>query len=317
MTLHKTANFMPLPRLKSIALCHKETKISLTRFSSLFILHSSIMELRFGPAGVPRSAKDHSTEGGIRRVAELGLGCMELEFVRGVKMGESIARSIGKSASEKGIALSAHGPYFINLNAREAEKITASQERLLHAVRIASLCGARTVVFHAAFYMNDPPDKVYSVVKKNLQEVLNKLKLEQNKVWVRPEVTGKNTQFGTLQEILRLSSETEGVAPCIDFAHWHARTRRFNSYAEFATILEQIENKLGRVALDNMHIHVSGIAYGEKGEIKHLNLKESDFDYISLVKALKDFNVKGLVISESPNLEEDALLLQETYNSFG
>ena len=96
------------------------------------------MELRFGPAGVPHSAKDRSTEGGIRRVDELGLGCMELEFVRGVKMGESVARSIGKSAREKGIALSAHGPYFINLNAREAEKITASQERLLHAVRIAS-----------------------------------------------------------------------------------------------------------------------------------------------------------------------------------
>ena len=289
----------------------------MTRFSSLFILYSSIMELRFGPAGVPHSAKDRSTEGGIRCVADLGLGCMELEFVRGVKMGESVARSIGKSAKEKGIALSAHGPYFINLNARETEKITASQERLLHAVRIASLCGARTVVFHAAFYMNDPPDKVYSVVKQNLQEVLNKLKLEQNKVWVRPEVTGKNTQFGTLPEILRLSSETEGVAPCIDFSHWHARTRRFNSYGEFASILEQTENKLGRVALDNMHIHVSGIAYGEKGEIKHLNLKESDFDYVSLAKALKDFNVKGLVISESPNLEEDALLLQETYNSLG
>ncbi|GAI20517.1 unnamed protein product, partial [marine sediment metagenome] len=30
---------------------------------------------------------------------------------------------------------------------------------------------------------------------------------------------------------------------------------------------------------------------------------------------LKDYKVKGLVISESPNLEEDALLLQETYNS--
>lgn len=275
------------------------------------------MELLFGSAGVPRSVKNRSTDRGIRRIAELGLGCMELEFVRGVKMGESAARNIGQLAKEKGIALSSHGPYFINLNAREAEKRTASQERLLNTVRIASLCGARTVVFHAAYYMGDPPDEAYSVVKKNLQDIMHKLKFEQNQVWVRPEVAGKISQFGTLEEVLSLSNEIEGVAPCIDFAHWHARTGKFNSYAEFVSILEQIESQLGRAALDNMHIHVSGIAYGAKGEIKHLNLKESDFDYVSLAKALKDFNVNGLVISESPNLEGDALLLQRTYNSLG
>jgi len=275
------------------------------------------MELLFGSAGVPRSVKNRSTDRGIRRIAELGLGCMELEFVRGIKMGESAARNIEKLAKEKGIALSSHGPYFINLNAREAEKRTASQERLLNTVRIASLCGARTVVFHAAYYMGDPPDEAYSVVKKNLQDIMHKLKFEQNQVWVRPEVAGKISQFGTLEEVLSLSNEIEGVAPCIDFAHWHARTGKFNSYAEFASILEQIESQLGRAALDNMHIHVSGIAYGAKGEIKHLNLKESDFDYVSLAKALKDFNVNGLVISESPNLEGDALLLQRTYNSLG
>ncbi len=275
------------------------------------------MELLFGSAGVPRSVKNRSTDRGIRRIAELGLDCMELEFVRGIKMGESAARNIGKLAKEKEIALSSHGPYFINLNAREAEKRTASQERLLDTIRIASLCGARTVVFHAAYYMGDSPDKAYSVVKKNLQDIMHKLKFEQNQVWVRPEVTGKISQFGTLEEVLSLSNEIEGVAPCIDFAHWHARTGKFNSYAEFASILEQIERQLGRAALDNMHIHVSGIAYGAKGEIKHLNLKESDFDYVGLVKALKDFNVNGLVINESPNLEEDALLLQRTYNSLG
>jgi deoxyribonuclease-4 len=125
---------------------------------------------------------------------------------------------------------------------------------------------------------------------------------------------GKGSQFGTLEEILNLSTEVEGIAPCVDFAHWHARTGAFNSYQEFAAMLSQIENRLGRTALDNMHIHASGIAYGKKGELKHLNLKESDFQYIELIKALKDYKVKGLFICESPNLEEDALLLQTTYN---
>jgi len=147
--------------------------------------------------------------------------------------------------------------------------------------------------------------------------VRERLKFDRTGVWLRPEVTGKASQFGTVEEVLRLSSELEGVAPCIDFAHLHARTGKSNSYAEFAAILEQIERKLGRAALGNMHIHVSGIKYGESGEIKHLNLQDSDFDYVNLVRALKDFKVGGLVISESPNLEGDALLLQQTYRSLG
>ncbi len=107
----------------------------------------------------------------------------------------------------------------------------------------------------------------------------------------------------------------EGLAPCIDFAHWHARTGVFNSYQEFASILLRIKERLGRAALDDMHIHVAGIRYGEKGEIKHLNLKDSDLQYVELLKALRDYEVKGLVICESPNLEDDALLLKSTYNT--
>jgi deoxyribonuclease-4 len=64
-----------------------------------------------------------------------------------------------------------------------------------------------------------------------------------------------------------------------------------------------------------MHIHVSGINYNNKsGEIMHLNLQESDFKYAELLQALKEQEAKGAVICESPNLEEDALHLQETYN---
>ena len=68
------------------------------------------------------------------------------------------------------------------------------------------------------------------------------------------------------------------------------------------------------VSLDDMHIHVAGIEYGQKGERRHLNLEDSDFNYKELLQALKEFDVKGLVICESPNLEEDALLLQNHYS---
>lgn len=270
-------------------------------------------ELFFGTGGTPHSASSRSTVSGIERIAELGLGCMEIEFVQGVKMGEKGALLVAEAAANTGVRLTAHAPYFINFNAHEVEKVKASQVRLLQTARIGSLCRAESVVFHAAAYLGDPPDKVYNTVKKNIEETLNQVKQENIQIWVRPEVLGKHSQFGTIEEVLRLSSELQGMAPCVDFAHWHARTGKFNSYPEFISILERIKEQLGRSALDNMHIHVSGIAYGKSGEIKHLNLEESDFQYVELLKALRDCDARGFVICESPDLEEDALLLQETY----
>jgi len=271
--------------------------------------------LLFGTAGTPRSTRNQTTIDGIERIAELGLDCMELEFVRGVRMGEGSARLVADVATREGVRLSAHAPYFINLNAHEPEKIRASQGRILQAARIAALCGAKSVTFHAAFYLGDPPEKTYKTVKKYLGEILNQLGQENIRVRLSPEVTGKASQFGTIDELLSLSAELKGVAPCIDFAHWHARTGKFNSYPEFTSILSQVEERLGRAALDDMHIHVSGIKYGGKGEISHLDLGESDLRYVELLTALKDYGVKGIVICESPNLEEDAMLLQATYNS--
>jgi len=273
-------------------------------------------ELLFGPAGVPRSARRRSSEEGLRRVKELGLGCMELEFVRRVSMGEATAAQVRQVAQEEGIRLSVHAPYYINLNSRKTEKVQAARERILQAARIGALCGAESVVVHVAFYHDDPPEEVYARVKAHFEELAAQLRAEGHTIWLRPETMGKESQFGSLEEVLRLSSEVEGVMPCVDFAHLHARALgALNSYQEFAAVLRQIEAQLGRGALDDMLIHVSGIEHGPKGEKKHLNLAEADLRYRELLRALKDFDVKGCVICESPNLEEDALLLQERYRA--
>ena len=271
-------------------------------------------ELLFGTAGVPISTKKHSTVEGIKRVKELGLGCMELEFVRGVKMGESTAKEVREVMKKQGIALTCHAPYYVNLNSPEKAKLEASKKRVIHSAKIASLCGAHSVTFHPAYYMKGEPEEVYKKVKKELEEVMAELKKEKIMIDVRPETTGKPTAFGTVEEIVRLSKDIKGVLPCIDFAHLHARTNgKMNSYDEFYGVLEQIEKGLGKRAIENMHIHVSGIEYSEKGERHHLILKMSDLKYKELIGAWKDFGIKGCVISESPNIEGDALLMQKIY----
>ncbi len=270
--------------------------------------------LIFGVTGVPSDAKRPTSQAGIERVRELGLGCMELAWVRGVKLGERAALGIEATARENGIRLSAHGAYYINLNADDPAIGLRSRDRILKGARMGKLCGISGLVFHAASYMKRNPKEVYPVEKEALEEIGETLRQEGNPVTLRPETTGKPSYFGDLGELLRLSSELEGVAPCIDFAHLHARSGgAYNSYGAFASVLDQIGAELGREALDDMHIHVAGIQYTAKGEQKHLMLDDSDLKYRELLRALAKFEVKGLVICESPNPVPDALLLQREY----
>jgi deoxyribonuclease-4 len=238
---------------------------------------------------------------------------MELAFVRRVAMREKTASKVRQAAEEHGVRLSVHAPYYVNLNSPEADKVRASRQRILQAARVGWLCGARSIVFHPAFYHGDSPEIVYERVRGHLVELTGELRAEDNGAILRPETTGKASQFGTLAELLMLSKEVEGVAPCVDFAHLHARTGGDNSYEEFTALLELIEGELGRAGLEEMHIHISGIDYGSGGERRHLNLVDADLRYVELLQALRDFEVGGLVICESPSLEEDALLMQRTY----
>lgn len=271
--------------------------------------------LLFGTAGIPLSTRPQTTINGINRVAELGLDCMELEFVQGVYLKEDSAIQVADAAQKVGIRLSAHAPYFLNFNAHEPRKLRASQGILFKAAHIASICGAVSVVFHAGFYLGDPPQETYQTIKKYLAEVVARLKEEDIRLRLRPEASGKGSQFGSLEEILELCGELEGTAPCIDFAHLHARTGKFNSYPEFASVLEKVKEKLGDDALKNLHLHISGIEFSAKGERRHLELQKSDLQYNELMKALRDYNVGGTVICESPNRENDALLLKTSFNA--
>ncbi|PIZ51322.1 hypothetical protein COY27_03925 [Candidatus Woesearchaeota archaeon CG_4_10_14_0_2_um_filter_33_13] len=273
------------------------------------------MTLRFGTAGIPLSTNNPNTISGIAQVRTLNLDCMELEFVRSVNISAEKAPEVKAVAKKNDVALTCHGQYFINLNSAELEKIEASKKRIFQAAKIASLCGAESMTFHAAYYMGQNPEVVYQKVKSGLKEIIKKLNDQGHRIWVRPETTGKATQWGDLREIVKLSTELEQVLPCIDFSHLHARTGKNNTTEEFKEMLEFIEKKLGRDALNKMHIHLSGIEYGAKGEKNHLILEDSDLNYKELLKVWKEFTIKGNVICESPNLESDALLLKKFYQN--
>ena len=269
-------------------------------------------KLNFLTAGVPLKAGAKGYGAGFEILNEMGLDGLELEFVRGVRISDKSRDIVG--ASNK--IITAHAPFYVNLNSREEDKIDASIQRIIETAETAYSLGGFSITFHAGFYLGMDKESVYKQIRKGIEVITAELEKVNNKIWIRPETTGKATQWGDLEEIIRLSKEFETVLPCVDFSHLHARYNGIsNTYDEFAEIFEKIGKELGQTALDNFHAHIAGIEYGAKGEKKHLNLEESDFNYKDLLKAFKDFNIKGAIVCESPNIEDDAKLMKDYYTS--
>lgn len=271
---------------------------------------------RFGTVGSPKSTpkKPGGSVGAVLRIADLGLSALELGWVRSVRVSEKTCAAIKSTANDQDVAISVHAPYFINLNADE-EEWPKSRKRLMDAAHYGNLAGATDIIFHPGSYFGNPPEEVLPTVIERLQGCLSELRSGDNPVILRPETMGKSAMLGSLEDALKMSQAIEGVEPCLDFAHLHARPGdgSMNTLAEWRQSLEAYGQALGAEALKNLHIHLSGIEYSPKGEKEHLPILESDFDLEALLKALDEFNCGGRIVCESPVMEDDALIIQEKW----
>ena len=273
----------------------------------------NIDKLNFLTAGMPLATGKGGYPKAFEILRALNLDGMEVEFVHGVRMSDATKELIRNT---KDLMFTAHGPFYINLNSKEEDKIEASVQRVINTAQVASAFGGYSITYHAAFYMGGDKETVYNQVKLQTEKIINYLKKEDIKIWIRPETTGKATQWGDYEEIIRLSKEFDCVLPCIDFSHIHARTAgEYNTYDEFCKVLDRIGTELGDFAINNFHAHLAGIEYTAKGEKNHLILEDSDMNYQDLLKALKTFGVKGALVCESPNIETDTKILKDYYLS--
>jgi deoxyribonuclease-4 len=273
-------------------------------------------EFRFGTVGAPIStpAKPGGSVGAIIRLAELGLSALELGWVQAVRVTEATCAAIRVEAQKQNITLSVHAPYFINLNASD-EEWPKSRKRLMDAAYYGNLAGATDIIFHPGSYFGANPADVLAVAIPRLAGCVDELRAAGNPVILRPETMGKSAMLGSLEDTLEMSRHIQGVLPCLDFAHLHARAGdgSVNSYDEFAHILQVYAQSLGESALQSLHIHLSGIEYTTKGEKNHLPIRESDLQVTGLFKALRAHHCGGRILCESPVMEEDALYMKEIY----
>ena len=271
----------------------------------------------FGTVGSPKSTpkKPGGSAGTVVHLASQDLFAFELGWVRSVRVSEKTCELIKTTAAEHDVALSIHAPYFMNLNATDDEW-PKSRKRLMDAAHYGNLAGATDIIFHPGSYFERPAAEVLEVAIPRLQNCVTELRDDGNKVTLRPETMGKSALLGSLEDTLTMAKEIDGVEPCVDFAHLHARNGdgSVNSYAEWMEVLQKYQKALGKRALKRLHGHLSGIEYGPKGERNHLFIEDSDFDLPALMRALVDSKCGGRILCESPEfMDRDALLIKQTW----
>lgn len=272
----------------------------------------------FGTVGSPISTPKNpgGSLGAIQTLASLNLHAFELGWVQSVRVSEETCALIRKEATDKGVLLSVHAPYFINLNGSE-EEWPKSRKRLMDAAYYGNVAGATDIIFHPGSYFTASPDAVLKAAIPRLADCVQELRDQGNPVTLRPETMGKSALLGSFDDTLKMSRDIPGVFPCLDFAHLHARTGdgTMNSRAEWDDLLANYSKILGDESLHALHIHLSGIEYTAKGEKNHLPLRESDLKVSELFKALKSASCQGRIMCESPIMEEDAIYMQELWQS--
>lgn len=276
----------------------------------------SNFSFRFGTVGSPISTpkKPGGSVGAVQQIRALGLNALELGWVQAVRVSEETCAAIRGAAVTSDVAISVHAPYFINLNADDDEW-PKSRQRLMDAAHYGHLAGATDIIFHPGSYFGKSPSEVLPIAIARLEACVADLRKAGNPAILRPETMGKSAMLGSLEDTLEMSRQISDVLPCLDFAHLHARPGdgSQNSYEEWSRMLDAVQHALGAEALQHLHIHLSGIEYGPKGEKNHLPLANADLDLRGLFRALHAANSAGRILCESPIMEEDALIMVKTW----
>ena len=272
-------------------------------------------KIHFGPAGNPLNFFNSPLSKDRLAVSEwcasIGLNAEERQMTYGARMKPEDAIRFGKISKKFNVKLSVHGPYYVVLTSEKQRVLDNSVRELAKTCKLAELMGATKVVFHPGFGAD---------VKKVISGIKKVEKLKSNPVTICPETMGKISQLGSLDQVLQICENTESE-PCIDFAHLHARHQGHpKTKLEFKRILEEIENRLGKKSLKNLHCHFYPIEYTDKGEKVHRAVTEKNVfpQFQPFGELIKEFKMTPTLISESKNSQDlGALEMKETMVKLG
>ena len=278
-------------------------------------------KIRFGTAGTSDSfaVKGYKNSLDIPAyTAEMGLDAFEYQCGHGVRLGLDKARAMAADAVQRDILFSVHAPYYISMSSLEEEKRRNSVNYLLQSAELCKALGGRRVIFHSGSCGKQSREAALEKALDTMRRAVAALdEAGFGEITLCPETMGKIGQLGTLDEVLALCAVDERITPCIDFGHLNARTLGgIQNKADYAAILDRMEQALGDERARRFHVHFSRIEYSAGGEKRHWTFAETQFgpEPQPLMELLAERGCEPVIICESAGTQaEDAIVMQRMY----
>lgn len=246
---------------------------------------------------------------------------LNINVAGGVRISTDAARELGAEFARRGIQVSLHAPYYISLSSLEEEKRLGSIRYILESARAVTDLGGQRIVIHAGSCAKLSRQAALELAVDTLHKAIGELDAAgYAQVIPCPEVMGKLNQLGTLEEVLTMCGVDERMLPCIDFGHQNARTfGSLKTQADYAALLDEVENALGIDRARRLHAHFSKIEYTEKGgEKRHLTFADTLYgpEFSPLAEELYRRGYTPTIICESAGTQaEDAAAMQQMFRS--
>ena len=276
------------------------------------------MKALFGPGGNSDAfyaAGNVSTRSAPAWIKEIGLDAYEYEAGNGLSATDNMLMDVGKAATENGIKLSYHAPYYISLSGIVEEKRLNSIRYIKESLEAANLLGAKTIVVHTGSAAKISRDEAMRLAADTLIKTLSTVDTYGIKIGL--ETMGKINQLGTLEEVLELCRIDSSLVPVIDFGHLNARSlgEMFKTADDYLRVFDKIDRCISPEVAKNVHCHFSKIEWTKSGEKKHLTFNDEIYGpaFEPLMKVIADNGLTPTIICESSGTQADDALQMKKY----
>ena len=280
-------------------------------------------KIRFGTAGTSDSFAALGYKNSLdipAYTAEMGLDAFEYQCGHGVRLGLEKAARMAAEAAARDLVFSVHAPYYISMSSLEEDKRLNSVHYLLQSAAVCKALGGRRIVFHPGICGNQSREAALEKALDTMRRAQAALdEAGYSDMTLCPETMGKIGQLGTLDEVLALCRVDARITPCIDFGHLNARTLGgIQTKADYAAILDRLEEALGDERAKQFHVHFSRIEFSKGGEKRHWTFAETQFgpEPAPLLELLAERKLAPVILCESAGTQaEDARWMKEVWQN--
>lgn len=214
---------------------------------------------------------------------------------------------IGEIAKRLDVNVLLHTPYYMDLGSNN-ELTDSCIDSIRRAATIVNALDGKVVVTSLGLYTGKLPDEeIDANIEENLADIMSWWKDNRIRPKLGLEISGHQSVYGSLDQILDLCDSIDGVIPVINFPHYHSRTNgSLVESKDFIDLIQQVEP----YSKDGIYAAFAGVEYSNSNERRLTPIKKGDLKFEPLAEALCTLNPEATIISSSPLLEHDAMYMR-------